>query len=407
MTRQALSERIRRVAPSPTQRVGLQAQTLRNQGVDIVDLGAGEPDFKTPSHVKAAGAAAISNNFTKYTANAGIPELKAAICARYAADYGLAVEPTNTIVTAGGKQALFNVAMAVLNPGDEAITHAPGWPTIVDQIKLADGIPVIVRTHSEDRFAVRADAVLAAVTPKTRLIVINSPGNPTGGLIAEDELRAVARGVADQGICVVLDLCYEHLIYDEAPRNLPRVLYEELPESFGLVGSLSKTYAMTGWRCGWVIGPAALVSACNNIQSHCTSNVSSITQWAGVAALTGPQDCVAAMRDEYRERRDTMLGWLAAEPRIDCVRPDGAFYLFPDIGGLLSPDTLRTSSDFATALLRHGHVALTPGEAFDAPGYLRLSYAASLDRLRVGVDRLRRFIAAVDQGEIPLGTEQT
>jgi aspartate aminotransferase len=350
--------------------------------------------------VKAAGVSAISDNFTKYTPNAGVPELRAAICARYRADYGVECSPGDVIVTAGGKQALFNTALALFDAGDEVITHAPGWPTIVDQIKLADAQPVVVRTHADDGFRLSADAVLELLSPRTKAIVINSPGNPTGALMAEADLERIAEVAHTRGIWVVLDLCYEQIVYDDVSHNLPRVVLDRLPDRFVLVGSLSKRYAMTGWRCGWAIGPSPLISACNLIQSHATSNASSIAQRAGIEALTGPQDCVTRMRDEYRTRRDHLLQWLEVEPRIRCVRPAGAFYLFPDISELLAPDRLRTSAAFAEALLRHAHVAVTPGEAFDAPGHLRLSYAASLDRLREGVDRIRSFVQALDRGDI-------
>ena len=394
------TDRTRRITASPTQQVTLEVERLRRQGVDVVDLGAGEPDFPTPAHVKAAGAAGIADDFTRYTPNAGVPELKQAICDRYRADYGVAYDTSETIVSAGGKQALFNVAMALCDPGDEVVTHAPGWPSIVEQIKLADAEPVVVRTYPEDGFALHAGTVTEALTPRTKVIVINSPGNPTGALVSEEALATIADAVANRGTWVVLDLCYEKLIYADTPHNLPRVLDERMRDRTVLVGSLSKSYAMTGWRCGWAIGPASLVEACNVLQSHTTSNASSISQRAGIAALAGPQDCVAEMRAEYRARRDQLLAWLAEDARIQCVLPGGAFYLFPDISALLSVDGLRTSSEFATALLRYTHVALTAGEAFDAPGFLRISYAASLDRLQEGVERIRTFISAVDRGEI-------
>jgi len=400
MNRRGFSETTQRVTPSPTQQVAQEADAMRREGIDVVDLGPGEPDFPTPSHIKDAGVAAIGDNFTRYTPNAGIAELRHAICERYASDCSVDLGPANVIVSAGGKQALFNVAMALLDPGDEVITHAPGWPTIVDQVLLMGARPVVVRTHPGDRFQVRADAVLEAVTPNTRLIVINSPGNPTGGLISEDDLRRVAQAAAADGIWIALDLCYDRLIYDSAPHNLAKVLNETWPERSVLIGSLSKTYAMTGWRCGWAAGPESLIAACSNIQSHCTSNASSIGQRAAVAALTESQECVTRMRTEYRQRRDTLLEWLGEEPRIRCVRPAGAFYLFPDISELLSPDTVRTSLAFTTALLRRVHVAVTAGEAFDAPGFLRLSYAASLEQLREGVDRLAVFIADLDRGNV-------
>lgn len=397
------SQRIERAAASGTQRITAEVDRLRRQGVDIVDLGAGEPDFATPAHVKAAAVAAIAGDFTRYTPNAGVRELRQAVCERYRDDYGVAFEPEQVIATAGGKQALFNTAMALFDAGDEVITHAPGWPSIVEQVKLAGAVPVPVRTHPEDGFRLHAGAVLEAFTPRTRAVVVNSPGNPTGALVGEQDLEQVAGEAAERGAWVVLDLCYEQLIYDDAPHNLPRVLREHLPERFVVTGSVSKDHAMTGWRCGWAIGPQAFIQACNTVQGHATSNVSSITQQAAIEALTGPQDCVAEMREEYRQRRDLLLGLLAAEPRIRCVRPGGAFYLFPDISDLLSPEGLRTSADFAQALLRDSHVAVTPGEAFDAPGFLRLSYAASREHLAEAARRLHAFIAALDGGNVEPG----
>ena len=392
------SQRIARAAPSGTQRITAEVDRLRRQGADIVDLGAGEPDFATPAHVKAAAVAALDDDFTRYTPNAGVRELREAICRRYRDDYDVVFDPDQVIATAGGKQALFNTAMALFDAGDEVITHAPGWPSIVEQVRLADAVPVPVRTHPEDGFRLHAGAVLDAFTARTRAIVVNSPGNPTGALVAEEDLAHVAGKAAEHGAWVVLDLCYEELIYDDAPHNLPRVLLERLPDRFVVTGSLSKDHAMTGWRCGWAIGPPAFIQACSTVQGHATSNVSSITQRAAIEALDGPQDCVAEMRAEYRARRDLLLELLAAEPRVRCVRPGGAFYLFPDVSELLSPDGLRTSADFAQALLREAHVAVTPGEAFDAPGFVRLSYAASRAELEEAARRLHAFIAALDSG---------
>ncbi len=391
----AFADRLSRVTPSQTQQVLVAADRLRRQGIDVVDFGPGEPDFPTPAHVKAAGAAAIADDFTRYTPSAGTAELKEAVCARYAADYGVDYGPAEAIVTAGGKQALFNVAMALLGPGDEVITHTPGWPSITEQIRLADADPVLIRTHPEDGFRLRPEQVVDALTPRTRAIVINSPCNPTGALVAEDDLAAVAEAAAPRGVWIVVDLCYERLIYGEAAHNLPRVLAERARDRTVLVGSLSKSYAMTGWRCGWALGPAPLIAAANAVQGHSTSNVSSITQRAAVAALTGPQECVHAMLEEYRMRRDQVLAWLAPEARIRVGVPAGAFYLFPAVGELLAPDGPRTSAELAARLLHEAHVAVTPGEAFDAPGFLRLSYATSLTRLEAGVTRLLRFAAAL------------
>ena len=385
------AQRLAQVSASATLKVAAEAERLRRAGVNVVDFSAGEPDFPTPEHVKAAGKAAIDANFTRYTVAAGIPELREAICARYGRDYGIEIAPAEVLVTAGGKQALFNSALALFDPGDEVITHAPYWPTIPEQAKIVGAKPVIVPTRSADGFTVHAEAIVAAITSRTKAIIINSPCNPTGALVAEDAVTAIADAAAKRGIWVIIDLCYEQLIYEKVPHNLPKVLFDRHRDRAILAGSASKAYAMTGWRCGWTIAPKALTSAFNVIQGQTTSNVTSITQKAALAAVSGPQDAVTAMLNEYRGRRDSIHEWLTAHPGIQCVKPKGAFYLFPDISGLLSPDGLKTSTDFAQALLEKEHVVVTPGEAFDAPGYLRISYATSTEQLREGATRILRF----------------
>ena len=397
MTRDQLSQRVRQIRLSPTQKVAQEAEALRAEGIDIINLGPGEPDFDTPAHIKEAAKAALDDNFTKYTRNIGIVELREAICHRYSQDCNLACNPENVIVSAGGKQALFNVAMALLDPGDQVIVHAPGWPTIVDQVRMVGAEVTIVRTHLEDGFKVGAEQILESVTPRTRMIVINSPCNPTGGLISEDDLRRIAVAVEDRDIWITLDLCYDRLVYDDTPHNLPAVLLEIVPNRCAIVGSLSKTYAMTGWRCGWTMGPKELIDACSNVQSQSTSNASSISQRAAVVALTGPQECVRRMRDEYLARRDWIIERIHKDSRISCAVPGGAFYVFPDISQLLSPSSLRTSLEFSAALLQDGRLAVTPGEAFDAPGFLRISYAASMGQLQEGMDRFARFIAGLKE----------
>lgn len=377
-------------------KVTAEALKLKAQGIDVLDFGAGEPDFPTPKHISAAAHAAIDANFTKYTTNSGTDELKRAVVDRYRQDYGVDYSPAETIITAGGKQALYNAVMCLFNAGDEVITHMPGWPTLVEQIKLAEATPVIVRTHADDGFTVRAEPILSAITPRTRGILINSPGNPTGALISEADLTAIADEAARRGIWILIDLCYEKLIYDPTPHNLPRILFERMRDRTVLCGSASKAYAMTGWRCGWAIGPASLIGACNALQSHSTSNVCSITQKAVTAALNGPQACVDEMLTEYRHRRDQTCAWLSAEPRIRLVKPAGAFYLFPDVSEFLSPDGIRTTGELAQALLDDVRVAVTPGEAFDAPGFLRLSYATSLDVLQRGTEKLLTFMRSLE-----------
>ena len=384
------AERLAQVSESATMKVAAEAERLRRAGHDVVDFSVGEPDFPTPEHIKTAAKDALDKNFTRYTAVAGIPELREAICARYKSDYGVSVTPAEVLLTFGGKQALFNAAMALFDKGDEVITHAPFWPTIPEQVKLVEATPVIVQTDWRDSFAVHADKVLAAITPKTKAIILNSPGNPTGALIDEAAVAAMADAAAKRGIWIIVDLCYEHLIYEDVPHNLPKVLFDRHRDKTVLACSASKAYAMTGWRAGWTIAPAALTKVFNTIQGQTTSNITSVTQKALVAALSGSQEPVAAMRDEFRRRRDSFHGWLTANAAIQCVKPKGAFYLFPNISGLLT-DTVSTSLDFAQRLLEKEHVVVTPGEAFDAPGYLRISYATSMERLREGADRMLRF----------------
>jgi len=389
------ADRMSQVSVSATLKVAAEAERLRRAGHSVVDFSAGEPDFPTPEHVKAAAKAAIDANFTRYTAAAGIPELREAICARYKGDYGVDITAAEVLLTVGGKQALFNTALALFNPGDEVITHAPYWPTIPEQVKLVGAVPVIVPTSSTDGFRVSAEAVIAAITPKTKAIILNSPGNPTGALIDEPVVAAIAEEAARRNIWVVVDLCYEQLIYEDVPHNLPKTLFDRHRAKTVLCGSASKSYAMTGWRCGWTVAPKELTSVFNIIQGQTTSNIASITQKAALAAISGSQDAVTAMLDEYRQRRDNIHAWLTAHPGIQCVKPKGAFYLFPNISGLLAPGT--TSTDFAQALLEKEHVVVTPGEAFDAPGYLRISYATSMEQLREGATRILRFAESLQQ----------
>jgi aspartate aminotransferase len=385
------AQRLAQVSASATLKVAAEAERLRRAGFNVVDFSAGEPDFPTPDHVKEAGKAAIDANFTRYTAAAGIPELREAVCGRYKRDYGVDITAAEVLMTAGGKQALFNAALALFDPGDEVITHAPYWPTIPEQVKLAGGVPVIVPTRSSDGFAVHADAMIKAITPRTKAIIINSPCNPTGALVDEATVGAIADAAAKRGIWIIVDLCYEQLIYERVPHNLPKVLFDRHRDRTVIAGSASKSYAMTGWRCGWTIAPKELTAAFNVIQGQTTSNITSITQKAAVAAIAGSQDAVGTMLNEYRQRRDNIHQWLTENPGIQCVKPSGAFYLFPDISGLLASTGMKSSTDFAQALLEKEYVVVTPGEGFDAPGYLRISYATSMEQLREGATRILRF----------------
>jgi aspartate aminotransferase len=387
-----LAERTERISGSTTQAVTTIVDRLRRSGVEVIDFGAGEPDFPTVDVAKTAAHQAIDANFTKYTPNAGTADLKRAICDRLRTDYGVEYREAEVIVSAGGKQALYNTALSLFGPGDEVITHAPYWPTIPEQIKLADATPIVAQTHASDGFAIRANAVLDRVTPRTRGIIINSPCNPTGAVIPEREFEAIAERCGRQGIWLIVDLTYEKLIYDPVPHNLPGIIVRTCRDVGVICGSASKAYSMTGWRCGWTIGPEPLITASGAIQSHATSNVSSITQKAVVAALTASQEPVRAMLDEYRVRRDRLYEWLTADPRLKMVKPGGAFYMFVDVSDVLAASGLASTNDFAAALLEEAKVALTPGEGFGAPGFVRISYATSLDNLREGSRRILEFV---------------
>jgi aspartate aminotransferase len=389
-----LAERTQRVSGSSTQAVTTIVDRLRRSGVHVIDFGAGEPDFPTVEVAKVAAHEAIDANFTKYTPNAGTADLKRAICDRYRTDYGVEYRESEVIVNAGGKQALYNTALALFGPGDEVLTHAPYWPTIPEQIKLADATPVAVPCHASDGFAIRANAILRKVTPRTRGVIINSPCNPTGAVIAEIEFEAIAELCGRQGIWLIVDLTYEKLIYDPVPHNLPAILARKCRDVGVICGSASKAYAMTGWRCGWTLGPEALIAASGALQSHATSNASSITQKAVTAVLNGSQDPVRAMLDQYRTRRDRLYEWLTADPRMKCHKPGGAFYMFVDIGDVLTAAGLKSSTEFAAALLEDAKVAVTPGESFGAPGFVRISYATSMENLREGSRLLLEFVRA-------------
>lgn len=387
-----VAERLGRVSTSQTQQVLAKVEMLRREGADIIDLGAGEPDFATPEHISSAAVVAIRDGHTKYTAGAGIMRLREAIADHYTKRTGVSYQSDTVVVTSGGKQGLFNAALALFGPGDEVITHVPGWPSIGEQVRLAGADLIRVRTSAEDGFELSAATILDAVNSRTRGIVINSPGNPTGALIRETELEQLVCGIEGRDIWLILDLCYEQLIYDRQPHNLIGVVGSRIPDRTVIVGSASKSYAMTGWRCGWILAPPPIAAACNVIQSHSTSHPTSISQHAVVEALTGPQDCVDVMRDEYRRRRNAVFEWMSADKRFRVTRPPGAFYLFPDVSQFLEVDGPRTSAELTKRILVDGHVALTAGEAFDAPGYVRLSYAASLEKLEKAWHRIQRCL---------------
>ena len=364
-------------------KVFAEAERLRAEGVDVVDFGAGQPDFPTPDNIKQAAMRAITANFTRYTATGGTPELKEAICERHALDFGTSYTPPECHATVGGKHAIFNVTQVLIGAGDEVIVPVPYWVTYKDVVEYAGGKCALVETSERNGFALRAADVERRLTPKTRLIIINSPCNPSGAVLEPEEFGRICRLAASRGIHLLTDECYSRLVYDSAPFSAAAL--PGAKETVIVAGSLSKTYAMTGWRIGYVLAQPPLIDAVLKLQSHVTSNPASISQKAAVEAMRGPQDAVTAMLAEYRRRRDFVVARLRAIPGVTCAEPKGAFYAYPNMGVL-------NTADLAARLLANALVAVVPGEAFGTRGHIRISYATSMTELERGLDRIHKFM---------------
>lgn len=364
------------------------AEKLRSQGVDVIDLGAGEPDFPTPDHIKAAAKAALDANFTRYTPAAGVLALRQAICARVESDFGTGYDPAQCSVTVGGKQAIFNAILALIDPGDEVLIERPSWVSFPEMITFAGGKPVTIATEDTD-FHLTSEAVRKAITPRTKLLIVNSPSNPTGRALHPEEFQRIVEVAVEHDLWVISDECYVQFVYPPGRPFSAAALPANLRARTMIAGSLSKTYAMTGWRAGFALGPAEWVTEVTKITSQSTSNVNSITQRAAIAALTEPQDSVAAMLDEYTRRRDWLVPALNEIPGVKCGVPEGAFYAFPDVRGLIEDCGLESSKQLADILLYEYGVVLTSGSAFGIEGYLRLSYANSLEAIQEAVTRIR------------------
>lgn len=387
-----LTDRINRIEPSATMAVVAEADKLRQSGVDVVDLSVGEPHFTTPQHVKDAAIAAINNNFTKYTAVGGTIELKDAIVRRHTEDFGSAYKRDEAMASVGGKHVLFNAIQALVDHGDEVILPVPYWVSFKDIVRYAGGNCVLLDTDEADGFRVTAEMVERLVTPRTKLIILNSPSNPTGAVMAPDDLTEIARFAAERGIWVLSDETYVYLNY--SGREFSVGSLREQRERLIVVGSLSKTYAMTGWRMGFALAPAPVISAMQKLQSQSTSNPTSIVQKAAVAALNGPQDCVAQMRKQYVELRDHILDGLGAIQGIKCSKPQGAFYVYPNISAYLG-HSVKSPAEFSRKLLHDAHVATVPGEGFGTNEHIRISYATSHQELDRGLERLGTFIKSL------------
>ena len=387
-----LSKRVQAVKPSPTLAVTVRAAELRASGKDIIGLGVGEPDFDTPEHIKEAAIEAIRAGQTKYTAVDGTPALKQAIINKFQRDNGLTYGPTQILVSAGGKHSFFNMVLALLNAGDEVIIPAPYWVSYPDMVLIAEGVPVILPTTAEQQFKLTADQLKAAINDKTRLVVINSPSNPTGMAYSLAELKALGEVLKEYpDIIIATDDMYEHTLWDDSSFVNILDACPELYDQTMVMNGVSKAYSMTGWRIGYVGGPEWLVKNMKKIQSQSTSNPCSIAQAAAAAALNGPQSCVREMVAEFHKRHDYVVSRLNAMPGISVLPVDGTFYSFPDVREAMATTGYTTDVAFAEALLEAG-VALVPGSAFGAPGHLRLSFATSMDNLEKALDRLEAFV---------------
>ena len=387
-----LTERINRIEPSATMAVVAEADKLRSQGIDVVDFGAGEPHFSTPQHIKDAAIAAIHANFTKYTVVGGTAELRDAIVHRHSVDFDSDYRREEAIASVGGKHVLFNAIQVLVDHGDEVILPVPYWVSFKDIIRYAGGVPVFIETEESKDFAVTAQMVERAITPRTKMIILNSPSNPSGAVMSPEDMTAVVRLAAQRGIWVVSDECYVYLNYSGKRFSVGSL--RECRDRMLVVGSLSKTYAMTGWRLGYALGPAPVVSAMQKLQGQSTSNPTSIVQKAAVAALKGPQECVEEMRKEYIRLRDHVVKGLRAIPGVTCTMPQGAFYAYPNVSSFFGRGGLKSAADVAGKLLREAHLATVPGEGFGTREHIRISYATSTAELDRGLERMRKLFAS-------------
>ncbi len=395
-----VSARVGGIAESATLAVDARAKALKAAGRPVVGFGAGEPDFPTPDYIVAAAVAAARDpRWHRYTPAGGLPELKAAVAAKTLRDSGYAVEPSQVLISNGGKQALYNAFATLLDPGDEVLLPAPYWTTYPESIRLAGGVPVEVMTDETSGYLATVGQLEAACTPATKVLVFVSPSNPTGAVYPPEQVAEIGRWAAERGLWVVTDEIYEHLVYGTARFASLPTLVPELADRCVVVNGVAKTYAMTGWRVGWMIGPVDVVTAATNLQSHATSNVANVSQLAALAAVSGDLSAVAEMRAAFDRRRLTMTAMLNAIPGVSCPEPLGAFYCYPSVKGVLGGDVRghrpTTSAELAAVILDEVEVAVVPGEAFGTPGYLRLSYALGDDDLVEGVGRIHRLLAGL------------
>jgi aspartate aminotransferase len=386
-----LSERMSRISASQTMAVAATATKLREQGLDVVDFGPGEPDFPTPDNIKEAAVRAIHDNYSKYTLVPGLKVLRQAIIEAHRRDFGSDFDLDEVMANVGAKHSIYNVVSALVDPGDEVLIPAPYWVTFADVTRYVGGVPVFVETFESDGFRLTTEMVEGALTPKTRLVIINSPSNPSGAVVDDEEFVRITELCRDRGVVVMSDECYCFFLYD-GRKPFSIASRHDLKDNVVVVGSVSKTYAMTGWRLGWVLGDRRLIRGMNKLQSHMTSNPTAVAQMAAVEALTGPQDSVPRMLAEYARRRRYVVDRLNAIPGVECPEPGGAFYAYPNISAAFGREGIANSVDFAVRLLEDQQVAVVPGVAFGTEEHVRISYATSMEELEKGLDRLTSFM---------------
>ncbi|BAD76457.1 aspartate transaminase (transaminase A) [Geobacillus kaustophilus HTA426] len=389
-----LAKRVASLTPSATLAITAKAKELKAAGYDVIGLGAGEPDFNTPEHIIAAAIKAMNEGHTKYTPSGGLPALKEEIIKKFARDQGLSYEPAEIIVCVGAKHALYTLFQVLLDEGDEVIIPTPYWVSYPEQVKLAGGVPVYVEGLEENDFKMTSDQLKQAITPKTKAVIINSPSNPTGMIYTAEELKALGEVCLAHGVLIVSDEIYEKLIYGGAKHVSIAELSPELKEQTIIINGVSKSHSMTGWRIGYAAGPKDIIQAMTDLASHSTSNPTSIAQYAAIAAYSGPQEPVEQMRQAFEKRLDIIYDKLVQIPGFTCIKPQGAFYLFPNARKAADMAECRTVDEFVAVLLEEAKVALVPGSGFGAPDYVRLSYATSLEALETAIERIRRFMEA-------------
>jgi aspartate aminotransferase len=387
------ADRIGRIEVSATMAVAAEAAKLRAQGANLVDFGAGEPHFATPRHIKDAAIAAIEANFTRYTVVPGIPDVRKAIVDRHACDFGSDYSIDEAVFTSGGKLALFNTIQVLIDHGDEVILPVPYWVSFKDIVQYAGGKVVYLETSEAESFRITADAIERAITPRTKAIILNSPSNPAGSVVSADDLERIVHLAHDRGIFLLLDECYVYLNYAGKPVSGGSFTWAK--EHIVILGSLSKTYSMTGWRAGFALAEKNVAANLSKLQSQSTSNATSFVQKAAIAALTGSQECVAEFRAEFIELRDYMLAALAKIPGVTCTKPEGAFYVYPNISAYLGKGGIRTATELATRLLHEGHVVTVPGEAFGTNEHVRISYPVTRENIDEGTRRMGEFLTGL------------